>query len=211
MSSPTTRQRKKSLNWRARMTLISKSRRPPTGGLLARCQALDNPSPRVTPSSTDDHVAAVVFPRNPDLISLPNPTNHVPHPRGQRSQLVTRRLATRHGPPITVPLVHVIVLVSPCHLVTRTFNKGEEGLEPFPHFSLLQRPPATGLGREQGQKAVARRALHTTPPQFTSLLTKVTMKRNYVSRLLSLKGLSRKLRERIASGYSRLVPVLEPL
>ena len=194
MLSPTTRGRKTSLmSWRARKMLTSRLKKPPIGGLLVRCQVLDNPFPHATPSSTDDHVVAAVFPRNLGLISPLNPTNHVPHPRGQRSQLATRRPATRHGPPIIAPIDHAIVLVSPCYLAAQTFGRGE-GPGLFLHFSSLLHLPTTGPRREHKRKVVAHRALHTTPHQFTSLL-KTAMNRSDVWKSLNLKGLSKKLRE----------------
>ena len=191
------------------MMLTSKWKKLPIGGLLAPCQALVTLSPRATPSSTDDHVAVAAFRHNPGLISLPNPTNHVPRPHDQHSQLVTRRPATRHGPPITVPIVHATVLVSPCRLATRTFSRGEEGLGPSPHFSPLRHLRTTGRGRERGRKVAARRAPHTIPHQSTSLLKRTRMNRNDASRLPNRKGLSKRLKERTASGYFQLVPVLE--
>ena len=206
MSPPTMRRRRASSSWRPRRTLTSGLKKPLIGGLPGQCQVLDILSPRVTPSSTGDHVEGAVSPRNHDPISLPSPTNHVPRPPGQHSQPVMRRRATRHGLLITVPLARTTVQVSPCHLVTRMFSRGEVGLEPFPHFSLLPRPPITGLGR--GQKVVARRALHTTPHRSTSPPKKAMMKRSSASKPLNLKDLSRKPSERIALGYFQLVPVL---
>ena len=183
----------------------SRLKKLPIGGLLARCQVLDSLSPRAIPSSTDDHVAAAVIPRNRDLISLPNLTIRVQRPRDQRSQLAMWRRATHHGLLITVPLVHVTVLGSPCHPVTQMSSRGEEGLEQFLQFSPLLPPPTTGPG--PGQKVVARRVPRTTPHQFTSLVKRT--KRNGASKPLNQKDLSRKLRERIAWGCSQLVPVLD--
>lgn len=212
MPSSTTKRRRTSLSssWRVRRTWTSRSKElPRIGGLLVRCQVLDNLSPRATPSSIDGHVAEAAIPRNRDPISLPNPTTHAPPPHGQRSQLATWRRATRHGLLITAPIVHTTVLVFPCHLVIQMFSRGEEGLEQFSQFSLPPHPLTTGLGRGQGQKVVARRVLRTTPHQFTSLVKKTIMKRSGASKPPNQKGLSRKLRERIVSDCSQLVPVLE--
>lgn len=188
--------------------LTSRLKEPQIGGLLVQCQALDNLSPRATPSSTDGHAAGTAFPRNRVLVSPPNLITHVQRLHGQRNQLVMRRRAIHRGLLIIAPLVHTIVLVFPGRLATRMFSRGEEGLETSPHPSPLQRLPTTEPGQGQEQKVVARLALPTILRQFTSLVKKVAMKSN-ASKPQNPKGLLRKPREKTALDCSQLAPALE--
>ena len=197
------------MNRRTRRMLTLGLKRLLTGGLLARCQALGNPFLHATLSNIDDHVAEAVTLRNRDPISLPDLTIRARRPRDRRSQRVTRKQAIRHGLPTTAPLVHMTVLVFPCRLAIQMFSRGGGGLGRSQRFLLPPLPPTTGRGRGRGQKVVARRALHTTPHQFTSPAKRVTTKSG-VSKPLSQRDLSRRLREGIASDCSQLVQVLVP-
>lgn len=186
---------------------ISRLRKPPIEGLLARCQVLDTLSLRVIPSNTDGHKPGTAYPRA--LMLPPNLATHVPRPPGQPNQPVTRRQVTRHGLLITAPPNRVIAPVSPDHLVTRTFSREGGGVGTPPHFLLLQLRPLSTAGRGRGQerKAEAPLALPTTLRQFTSQARR-TMKSD-VLKPPNLKGPSRKLREKIVLDYSQRVLVLE--
>ena len=179
------------------------------GGLLARCQVLGNLFLRAILSNIDGHVGEAATLRNRGPISLPDLTIRARRLHDRHSQRVTWKRAIRHGLPITAPLVHTTVPVSPCHLAIQMFSRGGGGLERSQRFLLPLLPPTTGQGRGRGQKVVAHRALHTTLHRFTSPAKRATMKSD-ISKPLNQRDLSRRLREEIASDCSQLVQVLEP-